>query len=103
MSWVHIDDAVGLFRLAIAEDGPDGVLNVVAPNPCRQIEFVRAMGAALHRPIWFPVPGWLVRLVLGEESALLLESRRVAPTRARDLGVDFRYGTIDAAMHAVLG
>ncbi len=103
MSWVHIDDAVELFRLAIAEDGPDGVLNVVAPNPCRQIDFVRAMGAALHRPTWFRVPGWLVRLVLREESALLLESRRVAPARARDLGIVFRYETIEPAMHAVLG
>ncbi len=103
MSWIHIDDAVGIFRLAIADGGPAGVVNVVAPNACRQIDFVRAMAAALHRPVWFPVPGWLVRLVLREESALLLESRRVAPARARELGVVFRYETIEPAVHAVLG
>ncbi|HET7168899.1 MAG TPA: TIGR01777 family oxidoreductase [Candidatus Limnocylindrales bacterium] len=103
MSWVHIDDAVALFRLAIGEGGPGGVLNVVAPNPCRQIEFVRAMAAVLHRPTWFPIPAAVVRLALGEESALLLESRRVAPARAQASGVAFRFATIDQAMRAVLG
>jgi uncharacterized protein (TIGR01777 family) len=103
MSWVHIDDAVGLFRLAIADDGPSGVLNVVAPSPCRQIEFVRAIANVLHRPARFPVPAWLVRFVLGEMSALLLESRRVAPARARALGYGFRFDSIQAAVENVLG
>ena len=103
MSWVHVDDAVGLFRLAITEDGPHGIVNVVAPDACRQIEFVRAMAAALHRPVWFPVPAWLVRLALREQSVLLLGSRRVAPARARDLGFGFAFETIEPAMEAVLG
>ncbi len=103
MSWVHIDDAVGIFRLAIAYGGPAAVVNVVAPNACRQIDFVRAMAAALRRPVRIPVPARLVRLVLGEESALLLESRRVAPRRVLDLGFTFRHETIESAMRAVLG
>jgi uncharacterized protein (TIGR01777 family) len=102
MSWVHIDDSVGLFRRAIGDPAVDGVLNVTSPGAVRQIDFVRAMARRLHRPTSFPTPGWLVRLVLGEQSALLLGSRRVAPTRALDeLGYGFRYRTIDTALDEV--
>jgi uncharacterized protein len=100
MSWVHIDDAVALFRRAI--DGVDGVLDVTSPGAVRQIDFVRAVGRRVHRPIWFPTPAWLLRLVLGEQAVLLLGSRRVAPARARDeLGYTFRYPTLDAALDDV--
>ena len=100
MSWVHIDDSIALFRRAI--DGVDGVLNVTSPGACRQIDFVRAVARRVHRPVWFPAPAWLVRLVLGEQAVLLLGSRRVAPARARDeLSYDFRFRTIDAALDEV--
>ncbi|MFL5684963.1 MAG: TIGR01777 family oxidoreductase [Chloroflexota bacterium] len=100
MSWVHIDDAVALFRRAI--EGVDGILNVTSPGAVRQIDFVRAVGRRVHRPIWFPTPAWLLKLVLGEQSVLLLGSRRVAPARAQDeLGFTFRYATLDAALDEV--
>jgi uncharacterized protein (TIGR01777 family) len=101
VSWVHIDDAVALIRTAMTVAG--GVLNVTSPGACRQIDFVRAMARVLHRPVWFPAPAWLIRLVLGEQSVLLLGSRRVAPARAEELGFAFRYRTIDQAFGQVLG
>jgi uncharacterized protein len=101
ISWVHIDDSVALFRRALSDPAVDGVLNVTSPGATHQIDFVRAMARRLHRPTWFPAPAWLVRLVLGEQSALLLGSRRVAPARARELGHDFRYATIDEAFDQV--
>ena len=100
MSWVHIDDAVALFRRAI--DDVEGVLDVTSPGAVRQIDFVRAVGRRVHRPIWFPTPAWLLKLVLGEQAVLLLGSRRVAPARARDeLDYAFRYPTLDAALDEV--
>ena len=100
MSWVHIDDAVALFRRAI--DGVEGILDVTSPGAVRQIDFVRAVGRRVHRPIWFPTPAWLLKLVLGEQAVLLLESRRIAPARARDeLDYSFRYPTLDAALDEV--
>ena len=99
ISWVHIADATALFRRAI--DDVDGVLNVTSPGACRQIDFVRAMARRLRRPVWFPAPAWLVKLVLGEQAVLLLGSRRVAPTRALELGHGFRYRTIDTAFDDV--
>lgn len=103
LSWVHIDDAVSLFRLAMTQPIPDGVMNVTSPGACHQIDFVRAMARVLHRPARFPAPAWLVRLVLGEQSVLLLGSRRVAPDRATGLAYTFRYPTIDPALEHVLG
>jgi uncharacterized protein len=101
ISWIHIHDSVALFRRGI--DDVDGVLNATSPGACRQIDFVRAIARHLHRPIWFPAPAWLVKLVLGEQAVLLLGSRRVAPARALELGYDFRYRTIDEAFDEVLG
>ena len=103
ISWVHIDDAVALFRLAMVDPNVDGVLNVTSPGATRQVAFVRSMARVLHRPTWFPAPAWLVRLVLGEQSVLLLGSRRVGPARATALGYRFRYASIDAALDDVLG
>jgi uncharacterized protein len=102
LSWIHIDDTVSLFRRALSDPAVDGVLNATSPGAVHQIDFVRAMARRLHRPIWFPAPAWLVKLVLGEQSALLLGSRRVAPTRALELGHKFRYATIDEAFEDVL-
>jgi uncharacterized protein len=103
ISWVHIDDAVALFRRAITDPSADGVINATSPGAVRQIDFVRSMARVLRRPAWFPAPAWLIRLVLGEQSALLLGSRRVAPARALELGHGFGYPTIDSALDDVLG
>jgi uncharacterized protein len=103
ISWIHIDDAVALFRRAIGDPDAGGVINATSPGAVRQIDFVRSMANVLRRPAWFPAPAWLIRLVLGEQSALLLGSRRVAPARAMDLGYDFRFPSIDPAIENVLG
>jgi len=103
LSWIHIDDAVGLFRLAMTDAVAGGVLDVTSPGAVRQMDFVRAMARVLRRPTWFPAPAWLIRLVLGEQSVLLLGSRRVAPARAIAAGFTFRYPAIDAALRDVLG
>jgi uncharacterized protein (TIGR01777 family) len=103
VSWVHIDDAVALFRRAITDPDAGGVINVTSPGAVRQVDFVRSMARVLHRPAWFSAPGWLIRLVLGEQSALLLGSRRVAPARALELGHTFRYPLLDPAIENVLG
>ena len=101
LSWIHIDDTVALFRRAITD--VDGVLNATSPGAVRQIDFVRSIARHIRRPIWFPAPAWLVRLVLGEQAVLLLGSRRVAPARALEEGYDFRYRTIDDAFDEVFG
>ncbi len=102
VSWVHLDDAVALFRMAMTDERAIGPLNVVSPVAVRQHIFVRAIGAALHRPTRFPVPGWLLSLVLGEEASLLLGSRRAAPARALELGFAFRHPSVEATFKDIL-
>ncbi len=102
-TWVHIDDAVALFRKAIDGSVPELVLNATSPGAVKQIDFVKAMARVLHRPTWFLAPARLIRLVLGEQAVLLLGSRRIGPAKALEHGYAFRYPTIDAALADVLG
>ncbi|MCI0582907.1 MAG: TIGR01777 family oxidoreductase [Chloroflexi bacterium] len=102
-SWIHIDDLVRVYRLAIEDEALSGVVNAAAPGAVRQADLARAMGRVLRRPSIFPVPAWPLRLVLREQATLVLGSRRVAPARLQALGFRFAYPEIDAALGQALG
>jgi uncharacterized protein len=90
MSWISLEDVVGVVRMALENGDVRGAVNVVAPEPVRNEEFTRALAAALHRPALFPAPAFALRLVLGEMAdALLLASQRVVPTALKKLGYKF--------------
>ncbi len=99
--WIHIDDLVGIYLLAI--DGADGVLNAVAPNPVTNAQFTHALGRALHRPTIVTTPTFALRTMLGEGADVVLTGQRVLPERTLALGYRFVYETIDDALHAILG
>lgn len=101
-SWIHIDDLVAVYRLAITDDRVRGAINAAAPRPVPQREVARAMGRVLHRPSFFPVPAWPLRLVLGEQSTLILGSRRVASARLEALGFRFAYPELEPALRDTL-
>jgi uncharacterized protein (TIGR01777 family) len=98
MSWVDIDDAVGLYLWALESNGMRGPLNVAAPDPRQQSDFARVLGAAIHRPSWFPTPAWIVRLVLRDQSTLALGSRRIWPARALASGYVFRRPRLEESL-----
>jgi uncharacterized protein (TIGR01777 family) len=102
-SWIHIDDLVGVYGLALTDPTIGGPINAAAPEPCRQADLARALGHTLHRPVWLPAPAWAIRLALRDQATLLLGSRRVVPTLAQAAGHDFRHPTIDEALVDVLG
>lgn len=101
-SWIHIDDLVAVYRLAITDDRLRGPINAAAPRSVPQREVARAMGQVLHRPSFFPVPAWPLRLVLGEQSTLILGSRRVASARLEALGFRFAYPELESALRDTL-
>jgi len=103
MSWVDIADAVGLYLWALESNAIHGPLNVAAPDPRQQREFARVLGAALHRPSWFPTPAWIVRLVLGDQSTLALGSRRIWPAKALDAGYVFRRPRLEDSLSHAFG
>jgi uncharacterized protein (TIGR01777 family) len=102
MSWIDIADAVGLYLWALESPAIHGPLNVTAPDPRRQSDFARALGAALHRPSWFATPAWIVRLVLGDQATLALGSRRVWPARALASGFAFRRPKLEDSLERAL-
>jgi hypothetical protein len=64
--------------------------------------FSKALGRALHRPSWFRVPGFMLRMLFGEmANAALINGQRVVPKRALDQGFQFKYPTIDAALQNI--
>jgi uncharacterized protein len=104
MSWVGIEDVVGVVGHALRDSRWVGPLNVVAPTPVINAQFTNALAHELRRPALLPVPAVMLRLVLGRPMAegALLSSSRAVPQRLRELGYSFRHPTIASAFHAVL-
>jgi uncharacterized protein len=104
MSWIHIDDEVGLILWALDDKRVWGVINATAPNPVTNREFSKALGRALHRPAVMPVPKFAVAALRGGELAdAVAGGARVLPRRAQDLGYEFRHPELDEALRSALG
>jgi uncharacterized protein len=103
MSWVHIDDEVGILLWALDNERVSGTVNSTAPNPVTNRELSHAIGRALGRPASVPVPGFVLDLKFGGEFGRVLRGgQRVMPRRALDLGYKFRYSEIDGALKNLL-
>jgi hypothetical protein len=103
MSWIHIADEVGILLWAIDNEKVNGVVNATAPNPVTNRELSQAIGRAIHRPAVMPVPGLALDLKFGREFGQVLRGgQRVFPRRALDLGYEFRFTEIDAALADLL-
>jgi len=100
VSWVHIDDVVAMYVRAL-ERG-DGVYNATAPQPLRNAEFTKILGATLHRPALFPVPAFALATLLGEGAMLLTEGQRVLPERTLASGYSFKFPSLQAALEDLL-
>jgi uncharacterized protein (TIGR01777 family) len=98
MSWIHHADLGGLFLLALDDPLARGPLNGTAPNPVTNKVFTKALGRALHRPAFLPVPRFALRLRFGEVAEVLTTGQRVVPKAALTLGYQFRFADIDAAL-----
>jgi uncharacterized protein len=103
MSWIHIDDQVGLIRHALANTDVRGPINLTAPNPVRNRTMARAIGRTLGRPWIAPAPRFALQLVLGERVDVLLASQRVLPKVAQATGYSFRYPELEPALRDLLG
>jgi len=98
MPWIHVDDVVGMFVRAATDDSATGVWNAGSPNPVRNSEFTKQLGAALHRPVFFPVPVFALKLGFGEFGAHMTDSVRLMPEAAIKAGYQFRFPEIGPAL-----
>jgi uncharacterized protein (TIGR01777 family) len=101
-TWIHVDDAVGLYDLAVRDDSIVGPINMVAPEVPTQRELARAIGRGMHRPAIFPVPAFLLRLALWGQADIVLHGRVAVPAKALAAGYGFRHPTVESALRDVL-
>lgn len=103
MSWIALDDVVGVIDHLLENDSMSGPVNTVAPNPVTNIEFTKVLGEVLSRPTLFPVPGLAMRLAFGEVADIaLMASQRVEPVRLKESGYVFKYPDLKAALSHLL-
>jgi uncharacterized protein len=102
MSWIHLDDLVGILLHAAHSEDLRGAVNAVGPGPVTNLQFTRALAAALHRPAIFPVPRFALRLMFGELASELLASQRAVPSVAEKTGFRFQYSTVEQALGAAI-
>ena len=96
--WIHLADEIRAMKFLLEHGNAHGAFNLVAPTPTSNAEFMRAIASALHRPFWFHVPKFLLRLVLGEMSVLITEGRYLHPRRLLEEGFKFNFPTIEDAL-----
>jgi uncharacterized protein (TIGR01777 family) len=102
-SWIHLDDEVGILLWALDEERVSGTINATAPNPVTNTEFSKALGRAVNRPAVMPVPGLILDLKFGKEFGQVLRGgQRVIPKRTQELGYQFSYPDLDAALRDLL-
>jgi uncharacterized protein len=102
MSWIHVDDVIGLIRFALENSTVRGPMNATAPQPATNAEFTRELAAALHRPAILPVPSLALKLLFGEMAEVILGSQRVIPQAAQSAGYRFEYPELRPALVRLL-
>ena len=118
MSWISREDWVGAVIFIIEKylanyadtqttdehsletinDTPVLVYNLTAPNPVTNHTFTKTLGAWLHRPTFFTLPNFLLKLIFGEMSTLLIDGQKVVPQALQDAGYDFKQPTLKQAL-----
>lgn len=101
MSWIHIDDLVGILRYALTHP-MSGAFNATAPNPVTNARFTSELAKALGRPALFPVPGFALKVGFGEMAEILLGGQRVLPQAAEAAGYRFQFPDLADALRDIL-
>jgi uncharacterized protein len=102
VSWIHLDDLVGMIVAALEDERWSGPINGTAPAPVTNRELSHTLGHALHRPSLLPVPGFALGLLYGEMAEIVTTGARVMPARALVLGYEFRHPRLEEALRAAL-
>jgi uncharacterized protein (TIGR01777 family) len=98
MSWIHRRDMARLLVLALDDARLSGPFNAVAPEPVTSRAFAKALGAALSRPSFLPVPAFALKLRFGESASVILTGARLTPKKVQDLGFVFEHPKLEEAL-----
>lgn len=104
MSWISLEDVIGLIHFCLLNDAARGPINAVAPGAVRQGEFARTLGRVVRRPAFFPVPAPVIRTLFGEMGQeTVLTGAHVLPEAAGKLGFPFLFPDLEGALRFTLG
>ncbi len=103
VSWVHVDDVVGVVLRSIDDDQVEGAVNVTAPYAVSNEELSKAIGKALGRPSSIRVPAALLRLRFGDGAEPLVSGQRAVPHALERAGYAFRHPRVEEAVRDALG
>jgi uncharacterized protein (TIGR01777 family) len=103
VSWIHQEDLARAMLFLMAHPELQGTVNLSSPNPVRQGDFARSLGALLNRPVGFPAPAFSIRLAFGEFADVLLFSQRMVPKVLLEAGFSFRFSELNAALRDSIG
>jgi len=102
-SWIHLEDEVNAILFLMQKEDLNGVFNLTAPHQLIQKDFFHILGKIMRRPSWFPVPGFVLRLIFGEMAKdTLLSGQRVIPKRLLEAGYRFLYPQAELALKDIL-
>jgi uncharacterized protein len=99
LAWIHIADVIDAYLAAASDERYRGPINLVTES-VRNAAFAKQLGAVMHRPSWLPVPGFALRLAVGELAETLLNGRRVVPAKLRELGFAWKHPELREAIEA---
>jgi uncharacterized protein (TIGR01777 family) len=102
MSWIHVEDVVGLIIKCISDPSWEGPFNAVAPHPVTNRQFTRELAGAVRRPALLAVPRWAIRLGMGEMHSAMISSQRAVPQRALAAGFYFRFPHLADALSDIV-
>ncbi len=103
ISWIHLDDLCNIFIRAIEDEAMEGVYNGVAPNPVTNKEFTKVLGTVLRKPLILPaIPGFVVKILLGEMADLVLKGGQVSSHKIEKTGFQFKFEKVEDAIQDLL-
>ena len=100
VSWIHIEDLCRIILMAIKDSSMEGIFNAVAPQPVTNKEMMKSIAESIHKPFFMPnVPAFVIRLMYGEMSSMVLGSSRVSSAKIESRGFSFKYREIREALN----
>ncbi len=100
--WIHEQDAINMYLWGIENENLNGVYNMVAPNAVTNKELTHAIAKQLQKPLWLPnVPVFILKLLFGEMSDILLTSTKASAKKIQEVGFTFEYPEIDGALKEI--
>ncbi len=103
MSWIHLQDLIGLILFALDRKDIAGPVNATAPLPVTNEDFTRKLAQHARRPVLFRMPAFILRRLLGELSDLFIAGQRVVPQMAEGYGYKFLWPDLEGALPDLMG